>query len=245
MKKYLFLLLILFQIHALSQMDNLTLSFSAKFGVIHGSSFGKFVTSYNKLNFTNKTPLTNFGSATGWSLNGDWWLSKNIFMGYYQHTVNATATSHVNDNYTREFHLRQKSWGMDFGGGAMSKQGGVVGFFGIYFATANISADFKFRDGYRSLGAESNINGIYHGFGFSESLGAKGFFFAGPIGLTACVRWCPISGPIEMTDFGKDNTFAQENLPEDLGNSNGKYVMPKFQSFFLDLGIAFKLQVEK
>jgi len=210
------------------------------------------VKSYNTLNNTNKTPLKNFGTSRGWSLNADVWLNENVFMGYYQHKITANASSTINDYYSREFDLTQKAWGADFGGGAKKDKYGVAAFFGIYFAVATITSGIKYRDGYMSIGNEATLNGIYHGFGFSGSVGVKGYQFFGPIGITACARWCPMSGTSEVSDFGKASAASSAtNLPEDWGayvgggsvsyNYKGAYVKPNFQSYFLELGLALNL----
>ncbi len=240
----------LFMLNTNAQLGSLMIGVSGKVGTTKGSSFEKFVTSYNNANPTNKSKLPNFGSCTGWAINADWWFKEGIFMGYYQHKISAYAASQINEYYTREFYLTQRSWGADFGGGVIQDNNGIAGFFGVYYASAVLTSGIKYRDGYKSIGNDGILNGIYHGFGFSGSLGVKAFQLIGPVAISSSVRWCPMSGIIEMSDYGKgsNNKNALLYLPEDLsgiaGGPNsyqGKNVKASFQSFFFDLGIAINL----
>jgi len=157
MKKYSLLFFLFIVMRSSAQEILVALHLEGKAGYTHGTSFQKFVDSYNALNNTNKTKLGNFGPTTGYSFGADA-IQHGILIGYYQHRVSATASSKVNDYYSREFRFKQNTYGADFGYGKNKKTIGIIGFLGIYVANINIISDFKYRDGYRSIGTEGSLN---------------------------------------------------------------------------------------
>jgi len=225
---------------------------SGKLGYTKGKSFQKFVDSYNRLNIDNQTKLLNFGFTSGYAFGCNLFFNKgnsgssaSIYMGYYQHRVSSTASSQTNNFITREFRLKQNTYGADFGFGKSNKVNGMYGFFSIDVANVNIIADIRYRDGYRSNGNERLLNGVYNAFGFSSSVGIRAFHFFGPVGIHGSMRWTPIFGPDTFDDYMTD-----KRLPEDWesyfnsggsGNYNGKYVTVNFQSFYFDLGISINI----
>ncbi len=244
----LFLLFLTLELFAQSSSKTTLLIAShidAKVGYTRGTSFQKLVTSYNLQNPNNETKLRNFGATMGYSFGCDVIYGMGIMMGYYQHHVSATSSSKINTYTTREFKLKQNTIGMDFGYGTITKNGGGGLFFGIYVANANIIAEMNYRDGYRSIGTDAKLNSIYNAFTLASCIGGKIYRLKGPIGLTAALRWCPIFGGIDFNDQVYD-----QRLPEDLVSYQatggwpyykGNYVQSRFQSIFIDLGVAYKL----
>ncbi|MCX6188189.1 MAG: hypothetical protein NTW54_01030 [Bacteroidetes bacterium] len=223
----------------------ITAHLEGKVGYTQGTSFQKFVTSYNLQNPLNETKLRNFRATAGYSFGCDVIYGMGIMMGYYQHYTSAMATSKINTYTTREFKLQQNTIGMDFGYGTITKNGGGGIYFGIYVANANIIAAMKYRDGYRSIGTDAGLNGIYNAFTLASCVGGKIYRFKGPVGFTAAMRWCPIFGNVAFNDQVYD-----KSLPEDLvayqvvggwPYYKGNDVLSRFQSIYLDFGIAFKL----
>ncbi len=250
MKKYFILVFLVINFVAFAQNKKepsllVTYHLDAKLGLIKGTSFQKFVDSYNLLNINNKSKLTNFRFTSGVSSGVDMLSNIGFYVGVYTHRISATAVSVVNDYTTREFRLKQNTYGADFGYANTFKDGGFAIFAGIYLANSNIIADIKYRDGYRSIGRESRLNGIYNAFSFSSCLGAKFYKFYGRMGIMAALRWQPIFGNSYFTDFAID-----ENLPDDwgayvlAGNSvdyEGEFITNRFRTVLLDLGLAVKL----
>lgn len=231
-----------------AQSVSLLATVNAKGGFIRGASFQRFADSYNSLNNTNKTKLTNFGAAYGYSFSGDLFFGDDgsLYMSYYQHKLMANTSTQINDMYGRDFHLIQNSYGCDIGGGVFEDGIGVCAFLGIYFATANLKTGVKYTDGYTSYGSDGLLNGIYHTYAFSGSLGAKFIATSGPVGFTAALRWSPMFGSGEFYDFGKtENQIAEDwktyvNSGAVSYNYSGNYLKANMQSVSLDLGLAFR-----
>lgn len=216
---------------------------NAKAGILQGTSFKRFADSYNLTNPDNETKLKNFGLAYGYSITGDLFFDDaSIYMGYYQHRLMANTDSKINKYYTRVFNMVQKSYGGDFGFGKSEDGQAFAVFMGIYFATSNLKAGLTYRDGYTSYGSDAILNGIFHSFAFSGSLGAKYIACAGPIGISAAIRWSPLFGASEYYDFGRDANQIGEDWKAYTAvasyNYSGKYLTSAAQSFTIDLGLA-------
>jgi hypothetical protein len=239
LKNLLFGLTIFFSGGLFAQTTALLVSTGYKIGPTFYKGFGRLADNYNQANPTNKTKLSNFGASSGFWYSIDAVLN-GVYMGFYHHSTNARAASEISDYKSRRFDLNYKVWGMDFGGGMVKDHYGIIGFGGIYFGTANISAYYKYFDGYKSLGSESSINGIYHGFGFAGSLGIKTFWLMKKLGFTAGLRWTPIGGAsLGFSDYGGG---AGKSLSENWGGyGTAKELQPTFSTLSLDLGIAIKL----
>lgn len=219
---------------------------NAKAGILKGTSFKRFADSYNIANPDNETKLKNFGLAYGYSITGDMFFNDaSLYMGYYQHRMMANTESKINKYYTRVFHVVQKSYGGDFGFGASEDGQAFAVFMGIYFATSNLKSGLTYRDGYTSYGSDAILNGIFHSFSFSGSLGAKYIACSGPIGVSAAIRWSPLFGASEYFDFGRDANQIGEDWKAYTSvpsyNYSGKFLTSAAQSFSIDLGLAIHI----
>jgi hypothetical protein len=214
-------------------------NFGYKAGPTFYKGFSRLATNYNLTNPNNKTPLSKMGMSTG-----SWYsvdvVTMGMYLSFYHHNTTAKAISEISDYKTRQFELNYKVWGVDFGGGYLKDNIGLVGYAGIYFGMANITASYKYFDGYKSIGAEGS-NGIYHGFGFSGSVGVKTFYMYKMIGLTAGIRWTPIGGAsLGYSDY---NIGGGTSLSENWGGfGTPKNLQPSFSTLSLDLGIAIKVK---
>lgn len=247
MKKiFLSILILITAFSSIRAQYSLFATVNAKAGTLRGSSFKRFAESYNIANPDNETKLKNFGLAYGYSITGDLFFNDaSLYMGYYQHRLMANTDSKINNYYSRVFHMIQKSYGGDFGFGKSEDGQAFAVFMGIYFATSNLKAGLTYRDGYTSYGSDAILNGIFYSYSFSGSLGAKYIACAGPIGISAAIRWSPLFGASEYFDFGRDANQIGEDWKAYISVASydytGKYLTSAAQTFTIDLGLAIHI----
>lgn len=224
------------------------------FGGVQGGftrykQFKQFAANYNQVNnLSGRHALKPFIFNSGYHFGGDMFMDKIMLNFTIQHSQ-ASTSAQLSDYKSREFKLKSVLTGCDFGIIAGEENGGIIPFFGIYFSDCVLNAEFKYRDGYRSIGSESILNGSYHGFNFGASAGLR--FYAMPNKnnmLMLTLQWLGTGGTTSQLTDWDDNRNSNyigidwaNYISSSSWNYTGKY-LGAFYSMYqvrLSYGLSF------